>query len=425
MRGRDKDLRIRSHWGFVIFRWLTRSSKTIKYVMYAEDPKNIDVTRSSVITYNKDVHGYLDTLVDSIPKWNILSDTDSEFNNNAIAICLGRRTDNNMPLCVDGVVERSSALCHALGRLYVVTDNKSYLDAYKKLLSGIDMCIINNDKIKGVRRTPVGVFTSETLAVSEEVLSGLLLLISGFGNIEDSYVKDFEFSIRSKLTSIIVHYDYMLYSTDSGGVSDIKPTYIYTAPKCFAYMAIRLAKGKYNPSDARILREVLLTPIYINDMKTRPCRCSIISCVNLLYSIFNMYNSTRDVSGTQILSKLEFVKLTIAWILCVRSYYKNSIPEIDSVLAVMYSYLNDKDLAIDVVKGVQSVINVMYDNKVVSKNNINRHILRGRWHNTERTPTTRCPWCGDPVDIAPIDEEYSAIEYIICYSRIMHLVIKK
>jgi len=102
-----------------------------------------------------------------------------------------------------------------------------------------------------------------------------------------------------------------------------------------------------------------------------------------------MYNSTRDVSGTQILSKLEFVKLTIAWILCVRSYYKNSIPEIDSVLAVMYSYLNDKDLAIDVVKGVQSVINVMYDNKVVSKNNINRHILRGRWHNTERTPTTR------------------------------------
>jgi len=419
---RPKELRTRSVFKFRLFRWLTKSRNEYAYVLYNNDPRHKDVMRSTTLEHTDDIEKYLESLVMDIVNWNILSDIDSRFNNNAVATYLGKDLLTGDPLCIDGIVERSSVLAYSIRSLYNITKKPLYLDTYKKLLYGIDMCIINSAKEQGIRKTPMGTNIAGDEYISEEILSGIMLLVSGFDLCsKDEVVADFEFSIKVKITSIILKHDYIFNTAnDTRSIRDIMPTRTYTAPKCFVYMAMQLAMGNYSIIDAGILKEVINTPTLRETLDGRMCRCGSIASANALLAIFNMYPDKDKKSITKVMNKSKFTKYAINWILDTRSVYHNSVPELDSILVIMYDYLCNIDMANNVTSSVQAVINVLYDNHIMEKSNRYRSILRSRWYDTPRTPKTRCPWCGDPVDIAPPNEDYAAFEYIICYSRIVN-----
>ena len=376
---------------------------------------------------------YVINICATINEWNMYTTLANELYVHEIFISPQMSVSDGTHSGTKDAFHLTAMLCYSLGNLYGVTGDHRYRKWYIGLLDGIDRCIITSDNTYAIRTHPLNHKYGYCRVVSTDILTALVLLISGFGRFTDNHIEDLEFAITTKFLAVMQHHDfrYMDCYGDTALI-DLHPNIKMSPVKIMLYIAIQALacnrKGMFSPLLFEILSSRPVYPIYSDTSLANVFRL----CVLLLEAIFNAYTPTDGSSDRFYKSKKAYCKLAIGWIEHHIAYVGNCNPEVDGVLLSMYEYLGNDDMVTSCSHRVQSVINILYDHHVYRKTESARLRL-GRYyadklvtkHELPLPPlyrTNQLYWWSDPSPvIGPSEYEYPVFEYVIAYSRIAHL----
>ncbi len=422
---RIKKLRISSVLAIRIATWFLPHEYAIKY----DIPRPIRSPKELLSTTNEhtpEVDIYLRNICKSINDWDVYS---RYVHESMVGV-------NRMHGEVSDVVDSlpfiiTARLAYSLRNMYISTSELLYKEYYAKLLDGIDRALINEHGvpvINCISGSNISVFNHGDGVAA---IASLLLLISGFKDIDDQLCQSLECSILERYIEATTDNDYLILDSDNSVYYDLKPNATTNMGKCFIYIVTRLLDNRLTIKDMSIFM------LYLN---MHPCdgvdagEQDIIHTFTALEAIINIYESRAPdiIIQRYPLSSIANKCLALAtYIRSNRVYYN---PEFDSIIYKLKIAASVTPGIHTLVERILSVINVMFDNRVVNKSSRLRRALLNKTNieissidNDIPLPPLYRPcvpyyWFYTPVETEQDGEEHPVFEYLIVYSRIYDYV---
>jgi hypothetical protein len=303
-----------------------------------------------------------------------------------------------------------------------------YKSYYSKLLRGVCDCfLVSGDEVH-LRRLYKDEYISNNTTLSLEIISAVVLLISGFDKFKDDFIEDLEFHIKLWFDKFLTTHDYIISKINNDNMqSDISPNIIYNSSKCFAYVAARLIQPLKITNELSILKEVLLSPVMDHYILNNLLVCRAIAAANMLEAIFNMYPDKNNSIG---MSKHVFCELSIRWLTNINNKIGLDIPELHAVKSIFYMSYGDIVSAELEINKTQAIINILYDNRTLVKNENYRCLLNPTHGGDSPTDMVNgdgdpCSCCDCPLNVCDKGITFTAFDYPIIYSKIADYLVKK
>jgi len=422
-------LRVNNHFVFKIIRWIINYKfRNVKHNLGAAMPYDSSVT-SKVTAYTDSQLDYVKSILDTIPQWDILSNIDGD-KTDAKYITL----DYNMRKGeYDGFEDSLQWTCYlaaGIARTLHTTQDQALVRPLSDLLDGISKCLITDGKYAIVRH-PSKVIEKDLEPISQDMISGVSLVITTLAYYNTHNVKIAEkiTDIKNKYKAIMHHHDYHLMFADGTTDSyDLHPNYIYNHIRCFAYTSIRLIDGKFNKTDARILKEMLQMRLPEDKPPYERSWYGTVVAVNLLEAILYGYSRLskshkKHVSG--VMDELDFAHLGLDLLKFWRDSTPEVHPELESVLHVFYTKLGHKDGKKETTKRALPIINTLYDHNVLRKS-FSTYVPYQPAGKRPYPPVSRMNqdynWQRSAWHGGYDEEQHPVFEYVTAYSRFLPFI---
>jgi len=409
-----KDLRVNRPIIFKVIRWIlafiVRNKKHNLANTVPTPSKYLarDEYRSKLIEFNK-------TVIETIPSWNALS---LDGIDNKYFVVLIRKADGRFDGFEDAL-QWSCYLATSIKRVYRVTKDASLLTHYNKLISGISSCIEAKDYY-AIKRHPISTIKKDLEPISQDMISGLVLLISEF---DKDATNPIEVGIKLNFNSVMLHHDYRLMYPDGRTDSyDLAPNLIYNHIKSFAYSSIRMSQGMFSKNDAKVLKAML--QMLIPEAKPPYSRSwyGLVVAVNLLDAMMGLYpNNSKQVDS--VMSKQDFLHLALDFLRNQQASTPEIHPELESVLHRCYDLLGHKDGKKETSSRLLSVLNLYPMFNLVEKHNGNHAMVDGYDGTYALTPHFRRPadyyWQRSAWSTGSSDETHPSYEFSTAFARVL------
>jgi len=311
----------------------------------------------------------------------------------------------------DNSIYHTCRVAQGVRNIYLTTRDEQYLDYYNRLLDTIERCLICNIDSSAILCAPKEDIPYTPKGTPVRSVSGLVMVISGFGKVSNEITENLEQGIIFKFNALLTTMDYNIKCYCAVGKAlDLAPNARYDNLKCYLYVAIRLSQRALTRRDVRIFKYMLKTPLNYSNVKTPAAVAEVLVAINLLYSVYLLWNNTAANPATSGITKDEFIKMSIAWIQPIKDILLSNNPEIDTILYLFYTAAGRYTSRDNIIMNIEEVLNVVYDASV-------KHI-------TPRTPVLECRiadryWYTTTTADKIWPEESPEFEYLILYSRIM------